>query len=164
MEDIKSRSSIIYMLHELVSRLETKTLDADDLGLLRKAHAFIDEFAASPLTYGLPSWVEREVCPACGGEFYSAALNPKKRLRLAPEPVCFADTKNVFFLDSVYVEFDGMKVRAMPGKMGTRWVMHEMICNKKREEVDPFLHPLWDETYREIDYSESVRELMKAAQ
>lgn len=163
MEDIKSRSSILYMLHELVSRLETKTLNSDDLGLLKKAKTFIDELTASPLTYGLPSWVEREVCPACGGEFFSAALNSKKRLRLAPVPVCFADSKNIFYLDSVYVEFDGMKIRAVPGKMGTRWVMHDMICNQRREQVDPFLLPLWDETYKEIDYSESVRELMKAA-
>lgn len=161
MEDIKSRSSILYMFHELISRLETKQLDPPDLGLLRKARKFVEEYSESPLTYGLPSWVPIEVCSKCGGELFVATLTGNKNVKLCPSPLTFQDTKNIFYLDSVYVEFDGMKVRAMPGKMGTRWILHDMVCNSRRESLQPFMRPLWDATFKEIDYSGSLAELRK---
>jgi len=170
MGDIVSRSETLYMLHELVSRIEkgpsvqglSATRGADEL-LLKRAKRFIERFNATVDAVVLPGWVETHVCEDCGGDYFNARLNAKSNVRLCPKPICLSDSQNVLYLNTVYVEFDSLVVRVLKGATGTRWLLHEQICGRNRPEEGDWTFGAWLSTYPDIDSSGSVQELMKAA-
>lgn len=112
--------------------------------LVRRSKKWATDAATDPESKpALPSWVRLTECRYCGADIFFAK-NEAKAVPLCPQPLHIPD--EVITADCVYVNFSQAKAVIIPGKLGTRWLVHQSICGKSRPEA-PVVSAIWDATY-----------------